>query len=609
MTLQSQTWFWLLAALAFSAAGCMVPHYGHDGSFRSLDISKEEPKEPIKRKAEKEKPAEKSDEPEVSEATRRQLGPYQLDRPAPARKEAAKPALGSTKSIDKAIAQLDAIPTLSQEERDQLKADLRSAEPAELQRLIALVQLLSDKAKPAPKENAAENTAENTAAKEPAKASAPIAKVTHIEAMAPDPPPILVSSEPQPAPLPPGPAASPQALPQIIGPNSAAPPIQIVPPQSYPGAPAGGPYPPPGNPQPAIIVNPTVAPMAFPPLPVPLPQGPGAMAPGTLAPGTIPPPAANPYVPQGLNVPPAPTTINPFVPQANVPPAPFPLVAAQPLTPPSYTSAAPATLSPHDPGQVAPASANQPLAAEPPAAIHWSKSIREALKELEKELAAAKPAGDKNASADEERARKAIVARLLRLASGDRDGAVRRLDDLPQDEQYFWAHQLHALTISLDPDGPPVPSRRAALALRELRQATSRLANQATLDLRNLAFCSDVTGYGHFTRFPNADFEPEQEVLLYAEIYNLQSAETKTGFRTNFQASLQVLDTAGKVVYDHSFPPGEDQCTSRRRDFFVPFRTYIPKLSPGEYTLQLTVEDTQAKKFGQNTIAFKIKRG
>jgi len=348
-------------------------------------------------------------------------------------------------------------------------------------------------------------------------------------------------------------------LPQIIGPNHAAPPIAILPPQSYPGAPNAldGIQ----GPQPLIVVNPLFQP-TFPPLPFP----------------TVQP--------------------NPAAPPQNIAPAYFPAPLPQPLIP-----AAPLLQPVPNEGT----NAMSPASIESPPG-NWSKSLRDALKELERELAATKSKGDKHESVDSERARKAIVVRLLRLAAGDQEGAVRRLEELPPDEQDFWAHQLHALGISLDPDGQPVASRRAALALRELRQATARLASQATLEVRNLTFCSEVTGYGHFTRFPRIEFEPEQEVLLYAEIDNLGAAETKAGFRTNFQATLQVLDATGKVVYDHNYPAGEDVCTSRRRDFFVPFRTYLPKLSPGEYTLQLTVEDTQAKKFGHSTISFRMKR-
>jgi hypothetical protein len=308
-------------------------------------------------------------------------------------------------------------------------------------------------------------------------------------------------------------------------------------------------------------------------------------------------------------------------------PGPMPLA---PYAPPPYATY-PMTATPHAPPlpppggfaqQAQPPSppAPQPGAIPPAAAKAWRTCLREAIDELERELKANETVGKPPVTAGKQgevqtvsaempadRGEREVLLRLLKLAAGRRDEAVRRAAALPAGEQEFWTHQMHTLATLLDPDGAPVPSRRAALALKALRDAEAELAAESSLEVRNLAFCTEVQAFGSFKRFAAAEFEPGQEVLLYAEIDNFRSLETKGGYQTSLQGSYHVLEAGGRSVAEHNFPVDEDFCTSRRRDFFIPFRLYLPKLAPGDYSLQLTVEDTLAKKFGQGTIAFRIK--
>ena len=74
------------------------------------------------------------------------------------------------------------------------------------------------------------------------------------------------------------------------------------------------------------------------------------------------------------------------------------------------------------------------------------------------------------------------------------------------------------------------------------------------------------------------------------------------------QGSYQILDAAGERIADHTFPVEEELCRNRRRDYFIPYRMWMPKNIPaGQYVLQLTIEDAQGKKFGQSSITFQIK--
>ena len=265
---------------------------------------------------------------------------------------------------------------------------------------------------------------------------------------------------------------------------------------------------------------------------------------------------------------------------------------------------------PTDPSNPSEALAQEDTSSDPPASaaasaastpqVDWREHLQLAIDDL-------KHASEHDSIEPEEARRRAVQLHILYLLAQRDDDALRPIDRLTPAEQEYWKHQLHALSVYLDPQTTPVDDRRAALALRELRQATVELASASRLDVRNLAFCTAVDGYGAFTKFSTSTFRPDQQVLLYVEVDNFSSSETKDGYLTELQGSYQVFDMAGVRVGDHTFTAERDVCQNRRRDYFIPYRIYMPKsLTPGKYRLQLTIEDLQQKRFGQSSIEFSI---
>jgi hypothetical protein len=268
--------------------------------------------------------------------------------------------------------------------------------------------------------------------------------------------------------------------------------------------------------------------------------------------------------------------------------------AQQPLSLMPHTTRKPADVSP------ALEAADR---SEPSAAVAWQTQLTTAIAALESELAS-------NRAAGEERTRLEASARLLHLVAGQRDEALRAIEGLEPAEQEFWRNQLHSLSLALDADGTPVHGRRAALALRPLREAVDHLASQATLDVRNVALCSEVTIWGNYKEFAKYEFRPDQEVLLYFEVENFASEESAQGFATEFISSYEIFDTAGRRVAEQQFPVAQETCKNRRRDYFIRYHLHVPKqLTPGSYTLQLTVEDQKGHKFGQGSVKFAVVSG
>ncbi len=197
--------------------------------------------------------------------------------------------------------------------------------------------------------------------------------------------------------------------------------------------------------------------------------------------------------------------------------------------------------------------------------------------------------------------------RLLYLVDGRRDAALKPITGIPPTQQDFWSKELFALTTYLDADRNADESRRAAAASVPLREAAAKLGELATLSVRNLAFCTEVHSYGVFKKFPKYEFQAGQEVLLYAEVENFKTVASEKGFHTALKSSYEILDNKGARVDQKEFEITAEDCQNARRDYFIRYFVWMPKrIYGGNYTLQLTIEDTHSQKIGQSSIDFTV---
>jgi hypothetical protein len=201
-----------------------------------------------------------------------------------------------------------------------------------------------------------------------------------------------------------------------------------------------------------------------------------------------------------------------------------------------------------------------------------------------------------------------LQLRMLYLASGRRNDALRAMPGLSGGEQDFWADEVFGLATYLDSDRTSDAGRRATEATLHLNKAASRLAELGSLTVRNLAFCTEVNSFGTYTAFPQNEFKPGQHVLLYAEVENFKSEESPKGFHTALRSSYHIFDNQGRRVTDQELPLTEEYCQNRRRDYFIRYFLSIPaRAYDGKYNLQLTIEDTLGRKIGQSSIDFTVK--
>jgi hypothetical protein len=85
------------------------------------------------------------------------------------------------------------------------------------------------------------------------------------------------------------------------------------------------------------------------------------------------------------------------------------------------------------------------------------------------------------------------------------------------------------------------------------------------------------------------------------------SEATDKGYRTSLGSRYELLDSRGNRVGEEDFGLTEELCRNARRDFFVRYFLKLPKsLAPGQYTLQLAIEDTAGAKSARGQIQFSV---
>lgn len=197
--------------------------------------------------------------------------------------------------------------------------------------------------------------------------------------------------------------------------------------------------------------------------------------------------------------------------------------------------------------------------------------------------------------------------RMLYVIAGQREDALRPIPTLEPSLQDFWTKELYGLSAWLDSDRYPEPSQRAAETKRHLVEAATALGETAPLAVRSLAFCDEIQSFGAIHRFDEYVFRPGQRVLLYAEVDNFQSEPSAKGYHTQLRSSYEIFDMQGRRVAEPKSTIIEEHCSKPRRDFFIAHDFLMPRqIYPGNYTLQLTIEDLKSKKVGQSSIEFSI---
>lgn len=234
---------------------------------------------------------------------------------------------------------------------------------------------------------------------------------------------------------------------------------------------------------------------------------------------------------------------------------------------------------------------------------NWNQSIAHAISALEQQMETS-PGADENLRLHQE-----LTLRMLYASLRKPEEAMKPISGLSDDENEYYRNQMLALIEASNPDAMPVRSRHLSLVMDSQRKATGFLAAASNLEVRNIAFCTDVERYGVITKFPKYQFKPDEEVLLYCEVENVSALPVKDGFESQLQGSYEILDANGNRIVEQTLPMEPDVCQNVRRDYYMVYRIFMPQqISPGNYKLRLTIEDLKARKYGQSTLDLQIKK-
>jgi NADH:ubiquinone oxidoreductase subunit E len=233
----------------------------------------------------------------------------------------------------------------------------------------------------------------------------------------------------------------------------------------------------------------------------------------------------------------------------------------------------------------------------------WHAAVHQAIAALDKQIRE-QPAADENLRIHQE-----LTLRMLYASVRKADEAMQPIAGLSDDENEYYRNQWMAMIEASNPDAMPIRSRHMSLVMNSQRKATGHLAAASNLEIRSMAFCSDVERYGVITKFPRYQFKPDEEVLLYCEVENVSTTQVREGFESQLQGSYEILDALGNRLVEQTLPMEPDVCQNVRRDYYMVYRIFMPQqIAAGNYKLRLTIEDVKARKYGQATLDLQIKK-
>jgi hypothetical protein len=130
------------------------------------------------------------------------------------------------------------------------------------------------------------------------------------------------------------------------------------------------------------------------------------------------------------------------------------------------------------------------------------------------------------------------------------------------------------------------------------------IRSQAELDVPLVAICRSVEKFGNYETMDAMHFPSgtKSKFIVYCEIENfVPQMDAKRMYQTRLVQQVEIFSDSGTEVWSDQSREVDDLCRRQRRDFFLyDIVTLPPNLSPGRYTVKVTVTDLNAKKFTQN---------
>jgi hypothetical protein len=209
---------------------------------------------------------------------------------------------------------------------------------------------------------------------------------------------------------------------------------------------------------------------------------------------------------------------------------------------------------------------------------------------------------------EEDRIRAQVYSRILYVMAQDNRRALNPIEGTDNIDRKYWRSVVWSMIQYFDEKQLPRPESRAAETVVSLQEAVSTLRQRADLEISTPILCSRVDSFGVYEEFPEYKFAPGQTMVVYWEIRNFSSVETKEGYRTRTSWAFEILDSRGDRRHRLGRDFGDDLCRNQRQDYFNVVKFTLPKdLAPGEYVLKVISTDKTTDKVAERQVRFVIK--
>lgn len=192
----------------------------------------------------------------------------------------------------------------------------------------------------------------------------------------------------------------------------------------------------------------------------------------------------------------------------------------------------------------------------------------------------------------------AIRARVLDWLAGDGTAP-------PSGAPPIWDRVLAALATATAPE-----TADESVVARHLGSAVEALESFAPLQVRVLALCGKIHGFGQYEPLDGPTARAGKPLLVYCEMTGLTCEPGDDGYRSRLASRVEITPTAGgPPAWSRSLGTADDLCRSRRRDFYANYRLTLPAtLPPGPYSLRLTQTDLLSGRSIGSSVEFTLQR-
>jgi hypothetical protein len=202
-----------------------------------------------------------------------------------------------------------------------------------------------------------------------------------------------------------------------------------------------------------------------------------------------------------------------------------------------------------------------------------------------------------------------VYSRLLYAMAGERDRALAPIEGMTPPERRFWRSYVYAFDRYLDHENAKRPATRAAQTTVAIKESLDALAEQADLELSDPIFCKAVHSFGNYEEFDRYEFKAGDGVVVYWEVKQFSSVDSAEGYRTRMKAEFEIIDSQGNRRHRFEQRFKDDVCKRKRTDYFnVVVFEWPGDLTPGDYSLRVTVTDLASQKIAEKKGSFRIVR-